>query len=507
MKKGKVYLIGAGPGAPDLITIKGRRCLEMADVVIYDRLVDQRLVSQAGAGAERIYVGKAPGSRMLSQEGINDLLVVKAKEGKLVARLKGGDPFVLGRGGEEAEALVKDGIPFEVVPGVTAAVAAPAYAGIPVTHRRLASSFAVVTGHEDPTKEESTIAWQGLATGVDTLVFLMGLANLKGIASELMKHDRPGTTPAALVYRGTEPEQRTVTGTLADIADRAAQTGLESPVALVVGQVVSLRDTLRWFDNRPLFGKKVLVTRSRRQASVLTELLSAEGALPLELPTIAVAPVPHWDVLDRVLSRLAELDWIVFTSVNGVEVFFQRLHHHKLDARALHRARLVAVGPATAQALEEQGLCADVTPQEYTTQGILSSLKGEKMAGARVLLPRAQIASEELAQGLVAMGAEIEQVATYRTSLAPERDNPALELLLAGQVDVVTFTSSSTVRGLAQLLADNLEPLHHTLNASIGPVTSATARELGIRVDVEAQEHTIPGLVQALTEHYARANK
>ncbi|MEE8472883.1 MAG: uroporphyrinogen-III C-methyltransferase [Dehalococcoidia bacterium] len=506
-RPGKVYLVGAGPGDPELLTLKGRRCLEEADVVLYDHLIDQSLLSHARPGTELILGGKRARDWVLDQEEINNLLVEKALEGKVVVRLKGGDPFVLGRGGEEAEALVREGVPYEVVPGITSAIAVPAYAGIPVTHRRLASSFAVVTGHEDPTREDSRIAWDRLATAVDTLIFLMGMENLAAIARKLIEHGRPAATPVALVHRGTGPRQETLTGTLQDIAGRAKNAGFGPPAVTIIGEVAGLREGLRWFDNRPLFGKRVLVTRSRTQASHLSRLLARAGAEPIELPTIEIEPASDPGALDRALGRLDGYDWLVFTSTNAVEAFFGRLRHMGRDARALGGAKICAIGLATAGELEGRGLVPDLVPPEFTSRGIIDSfkgegLKGEEIKGQRFLLPRADIAGEELAQGLSGLGARVEEVVAYKTVPAPESRERAPECLKAAQA--VTFTSSSTVRGLMDLLGKDGKALAGKMVACIGPVTAGTAREMGLRVDIVAREHTIPGLVAAMSEWYEK---
>ncbi|MEE8419194.1 MAG: uroporphyrinogen-III C-methyltransferase, partial [Dehalococcoidales bacterium] len=369
MKTGKVYLVGAGPGDPDLISVKGVNCLKRADTVIYDRLLDERLLEMAPPGAERIYVGKAAGEHTLPQDKINRLLVDKGKEGKTVVRLKGGDPFVLGRGGEEGEALKQNGIPFEIVPGITSAVAVPAYAGIPVTHRGMSSSFAVITGHEEPGKETSSINWENLATGVDTLVFLMGLKNLPEIAARLTEFGRPADTPVAVIKDGTRPGQVTVTGRLDNITDIVREARLTSPAIIVVGEVVGLREKLGWFDNRPLSGKRVLVTRARRQASALSKLLAEKGARPVELPAIDILPLQNTSELDGAILDLSNYDWIIFTSVNGVSAFWERLRELKLDSRALSGLKTGAIGPATAEALEAVGIIADFIPQTYTGEG------------------------------------------------------------------------------------------------------------------------------------------
>jgi uroporphyrinogen III methyltransferase/synthase len=494
---GIVYLVGAGPGDPGLITVAGRDCIRRAEVLVYDRLVGAALLAEAPLACERIDVGKQAGRHALPQAEINALLVARCRAGQVVTRLKGGDPFVFGRGGEEAEALAAAGLPFAVVPGVTSAIAAPAYAGIPVTHRALASAVHILTGHEDPTKPESRLAWEHIAPGDDTLVVLMGMEHLAGITAQLIAHGRPAGTPAALIERGTTPRQRTLTGTLADIAARAAAAGLAAPAVLVVGAVVGLRARLAWFDRRPLFGKRVLVTRAQAQASALSERLAALGAEPIELPTIRILPPADEGPLDAALARLGEYDWVIFTSANGVAHAFARLAAQGRDARAFAGCRLAAIGPATAAALAERGLRADRVAAEAVAEGLLATLAGEELAGRRVLLPQAEQAREALAAGLTARGAVVEVVAAYRT--VPEAADPAaLALVRAGQIDVVTLTSASAARHLAAALGGELGGLERALVAAIGPVTAAAAAELGLRVGVVAAEHTIPGLVAAI---------
>ncbi|MGB6895656.1 MAG: uroporphyrinogen-III C-methyltransferase [Dehalococcoidia bacterium] len=501
---GKVWLVGAGPGDPGLLTLAGAACLARAEVVLYDRLVHPRLLDLAPAGAERIYVGKQAGGHTLTQDEINALLVARACEGKRVVRLKGGDPYVFGRGGEEAEALVAAGVPFEVVPGVTSAVAAPAYAGIPVTHRGLASSVAVVTGHEDAAKEESSIDWARLATGVDTLVLLMGVANLPDIAEQLVRHGRPPETPAAVIEWGTLPRQRTVSGTLGDIARRAAEAGLQPPAVTVVGEVAGLRETLRWFDNRPLFGKRVLVTRTRRQASALSQALAEAGAEPIELPTIEIEPRADPGAVQAALDalRAGAYAWALFTSANGVELFFGHLRERGLDARAFGSAMVAAIGPGTAEALAGEGIAADLVPEDFLAEGLLRALAEHEMADRRVLVPRAEGARRELIEGLEAQGARVDELTLYRSAVPREPDAEGLRRLRAGELDIVTFASSSAVRNLAEMLGDNPEPLRRPLIACIGPVTAQAAEELGLTVGLVSEEHTIPGLVRALEEKY-----
>ncbi len=501
-EKGKVYLVGAGPGDPALITVKGLECIRKADVIIYDHLVDDRLLSQACPEAELIYVGKRPQSHTMSQDEINNLLVSRAKQDKVVVRLKGGDPFVFGRGGEEAEALASHQIPFELVPGVPAAVAAPAYAGIPVSHRGLASSFAVVTGHEDPSKDRSSIAWDKLSTGVDTLVFLMGARNLPQIVEQLIQNGRSPATPIALIRHGSVHSQQTIVGTLEDIVTQARN--FEPPVVIIVGEVVRLRDRLRWFDNRPLFGKKVLVTRARHQASALSKLLMEHGAEAVEMPTIEIEATPDHRGLDKAISSLSEYNWVIFTSTNAVEVFFDRLHANGLDSREFGGIRVCAIGPATSGALEKRGLLPDYVPQEYASEGIVAGFKKQNIRGSRILLPRAEAAGEELLEGLSRLGARVEQVAIYRTVPPGDVVSRGKQMLLKGEIDIVTFTSSSTVRNLVSILGDKSKALDGTRVACIGPITAATAAELGIRVDIVAEEHTIPGLVRSIEQAYDR---
>lgn len=502
MKAGRVYLVGAGPGDPGLISQKGLECLARADVVVYDRLIDERLLDSAPLETERIYVGKTALEHAMEQNEINQLLVDKAKEGKTVVRLKGGDPFVLGRGGEEAQTLGHDGIPFEVVPGVSSAVAVPAYAGIPVTHRGVASSFAVITGHEAADKDSSSIAWEKLATGVDTLVFLMGMHNLSGIVEKLVKNGRPPNTPVAVIKDGTRSQQRTIVGSLTDIADKIAEQQFTAPAVIVVGEVVRLREKLRWFDNRPLFGKRILVTRARRQASVLSRLLSEHGAQAIELPAIDIQPIPNTNGLDRAISNLAQYQWVLFTSVNGVEAFFQRLCSQKLDSRALHNLRIGSIGPATAKALETRGIAVDYLPEVYTSQGLITGLKGWDISGQRFLLPRADIADKELTQGISQLGAEAHDVAIYQTVAATDTLSQAKEMLISGEIDIITFTSSSTVSNLLAVFEGKTAMVNNTKVACIGPKTADTATKAGLKADIIAKEHTIPGLVSAIEQYF-----
>ena len=507
---GKVYLIGAGPGDPGLLTVKGREALERADVVVYDRLAHPSLLDYAPPSAERIFAGKARGQQELTQDGINSLLVQKAQAGLRVARLKGGDPFVFGRGGEEALELARNGVPFEVVPGVSSAIAAPAYAGIPVTHRGIATGFTVVSGSEDPSKPESTVRWQELARSLaaqgGTLMTLMGWASMEKILDALQTAGLSADTPVALVQWGTWNRQRTVTGTLVTAAARGRAAGLAAPVVAVIGEVVSLRDELAWFDNRPLFGQRVLVTRSRTQASRMCELLEDAGATPVELPSIAIAPPEDFAPLDDALSGLSSFGWVIFASVNSVDSVFGRLDGQGKDARAFGSARVGAIGPATSSALERRGIRPDFTPSRSVSSAALEELAAYGWGGISVLLPSADIGRDELADGLSRLGARVERVTAYRTITPPDAAQRARDSLAEG-IDVATFTSSSTVRNLLALLQEGdgpgMEALSGSLIACIGPVTSGTARELGLRVDVEAEEHTVDGLADALIKYFS----
>ena len=500
---GCVYLVGAGPGDPGLITVKGRECIARADVLIYDYLASPALLAHADPQAEKIYVGKKGGDHTLPQEGINRLIVEKARQGKSVARLKGGDPFIFGRGGEEAEVLIAAGVPFEVVPGVTAAIGASAYAGIPLTHRDHTSDVAFVTGHEDPTKSESSINWKALATGIGTLVFFMGVKNLGAIVRNLIANGKADDTPVAVVRWGTTPSQRTVTGNLSTIETVVREAGIKAPAIIIVGTVVTLRDTMRWFEDRPLFGRRIVVTRAREQASGLIHQLTALGAECIQCPTIKVKPPKDWTPLDKAIETIDQYDWIVFTSVNGVEYFFARLFEKGRDVRALGHIRTAAIGPVTAERLLDRGLQCDILPQSYRAESVVEAFSATEAEGARVLLPRAKEARSVLPVELTRMGMTVDEVTVYETWQAQESADELLARLEAGTVDMVTFTSSSTVKNFLQLLppdrANRL--LQGIAVASIGPITSRTAADLGLAVTVEAETYTIPGLIQAIVKH------
>jgi uroporphyrinogen III methyltransferase/synthase len=491
--KGKVYLVGAGPGDPGLITVKGLKCLAEADVIVYDYLIDQGLLSGTKEGAELIYVGKKAGAHTLPQEEINAILLIKAEQGKMVVRLKGGDPFILGRGGEEAEALAANNIPFEVVPGVTAAVAAPAYAGIPLTHRRLSSSFAVATGHE----ESSAIS--KLAS--DTLVFLMGVANLASIIFKLTEGGLSPATPAALIQWGTTPRQKVIQGTLSNIVLVAEEENITPPAVLVVGKVVELHHKLSWFETKPLFGKRVLVTREKDKTGKLQRLLKLEGAWPIEVPAIKIEATPDQYLRDIIL-RFPDFNWLILTSVNGVQALFDHLYRNDMDARKLSNLSICAIGSATAESLRQHGLVADLVPSQYTSQGILDSLRERGIDGQKVLLLRSQLANSDLPQGLLRLGAQVEEVAIYHVLPANTLDEETRRLLAQEKIDVITFTSPSTIKGLMTLVGGDVAILNKALVACLGPVTATQAREVGLKVDVIAEKHTMEGLVKALVGRY-----
>ena len=507
MKQGIVYLIGAGPGDPGLITVKGRDCLRRAEVVVYDYLANPALLAEAPPEAERIYVGKTRGQHHTPQQQINALLVERAQRGQVVARLKGGDPYVFGRGGEEAEELVTAGVPFEVVPGISAGFAAATYAGIPLTHRDFTTSLGLVTGHENPLKKVSNLDWQKLATGVGTLVFYMGMTNLALIAEQLMANGRAPETPVAVIRWGTTPQQQTITATLADVVAKVTEAGLKPPAVIVVGEVVRLRDKLRWFDQRPLFGRKVLVTRSPQQAQSLVGLLQTAGAEAVCLPTVEIAPPASWAELDAAIAELTSTDYLILTSANGVDAFFERLHAADLDGRALHNVTIVAVGPKTAAAIAHHGLRADLIPQRYQAEGIIELLQQRNLNGKRILYPRSASARDLLESELSKTGAEVRAPIAYRTEPATEEADRLRDLLAGEKLDAVTFTSASTVEHcLALLTPHEVDYLDRAVIAAIGPLTAAAARKHGLTVDVEPNEATCEALVTALTNHFRPAD-
>lgn len=501
-QRGMVLIVGAGPGDPGLITLRGVRALMRADVIVYDQLANDELLQFARKDARLVYVGKKGGDHTIPQKEINDLLVQEAKKGFVVARLKGGDPFIFGRGGEEAEILAREGIPIEVIPGVTSAISVPAYAGIPLTHREFTSTVAFVTGHEDPSKGKSGIDWARLS-GIGTLVFLMGVRNLSGITRNLIEGGKDPATPAALVRWGTTPDQETVTGTLGDISKKAAAKKITPPAVLVVGGVVSLRDRLNWFEGKPLFGKGIVITRPEDQAGEFAALLQEEGARVIRFPAIEIAPPESWEGLDRAIERIESYHWVIFTSANGVRFFFSRLRERGRDVRDLKGLRICTIGPATARAVEERGLRVDIIPEEYISEGILAAFKGRDLRGKKILLPRAEVARDVLPEGLEKLGASVEAVTAYRTIRSAYRKSDLQPLIEEGKVDVITFTSPSTVMHFREIMGKDFRLPEKVKIACLGPVTAAAAKKHGYSVDILQARYTIPGMVEAIGDYFA----
>jgi uroporphyrinogen III methyltransferase/synthase len=501
---GKAFLVGSGPGDPGLLTLRGAECVRSADVIVYDYLACPEVLDWAPPGCEKIYVGKKAGCHSAPQEEINGLLLAKTAAGKQVVRLKGGDPFVFGRGGEEAEALAAHGVPFEIVPGVTSAVAAPAFAGIPVTHRSCSSSFYVVTGHEEPGKKESAIPWEALARSASTLIFLMGVKRLPVISARLIEAGLSPATPAAVVRWGGTQRQKTFTAPLGEIAELAARHAVRPPAVIVVGSVVGLRDRISWFERRPLFGKILLVTRAAGQASQLSAGLRALGAYVVELPAIAFCAPVDTAALDSAIRRVGEFRWLIFTSVNGVKWFLKRVWETGGDARSLAGPEVMTIGPATGQALEERGIRMRF-PSTYIAEDLVNYLSKKEISGAKVLLAGAEEVRPALVEGLKRLGASVEKVACYRTVAAKADPSQAAELLKSGELDMFTFTSSSTVTHTMSLLEGVLprEELERVPAACLGPITAETARRAGLKVKVVAEEQTIDGLIRALLSFYS----
>ena len=498
---GKVYLVGAGPGDAGLITVRGVECIQKADVILYDNLVNSSLLKYARPEAELISAGKTSKKHTLTQDDTNALLVAKAREGKIVTRLKGGDPFVFGRGGEEAQELQKAGIEFEIVPGISSSIAAPAYAGIPVTYRGLASAFMVVTGHEDPTKEETAVNWEQVAKFSGTRVILMGVEHIGRIASELMAHGAAADTPVAMVRWGTTCQQQTIQGTLATIGDIAERAGFKPPAVTVIGEVARLRDKLKWFERRPLFGKRIVVTRSREQAGELMRQLTELGADVLEIPTISIRPPKKIGPLREAIEGIGLYDWLVFTSPNGVEAFFHEFFAKHKDIRSIGALKIAAIGEATAQRVTELHLEVDLQPAEFTSEALLAEFKKSvSCENLKFLLPRANLADERLARGLEDLGAIVDDLDANQTVPDTEDRNGHRARLLNEGADLITFTSSSTVANFCDLMdvPALLKRFPQMRLVSIGPQTTAAAKAHGLETAAEAKIHTIPGLADAV---------
>lgn len=490
------------------MTIRGMEVLGKADLVVYDYLVNPRLLALARKDAGIIYVGKKAGIKERSQGEINRLLIESAKKGKTVARLKGGDPFVFGRGGEEAEALSKKGIPFEVVPGVTSASAVPAYAGIPLTHRDVTSSFAVVTGHEDPRKERSNIPWDVLAK-IGTVVFLMGVRNIEKNMRVLMDHGKPPATPAAVITWGTYPSQTVATGTLGGIARVVKKRkDIASPAIVVVGEVVNLRDVINWYEMKPLFGKRILVTRAREQSEPFLRMLEEDGAEVIEFPVIEIAPPASFDDLDRAIGSVRDYDWLVFTSVNGVARFFERLMDSGMDVRELYGLRIAAIGEATAGEIEKKGVRVELLPVEYRAEGLIELFGKENMNGKRVLIPRAREARDVLPVKLREMGAVVDVVTAYETIRPGKQAAARIKgMLEKNTIDAVTFTSSSTVRNFLDIFPGFKPVRGKPALACIGPITGRTLKGAGFKVGIMPAEYTVEKLAQAIAGYFEKKNR
>lgn len=495
---GICYLVGAGPGDPGLLTIRGKECIELADVVVYDYLSNVEFLRYARPDAEKIYVGKKAKDHTLTQEGINKLIVEKARAGKIVTRLKGGDPVLFGRGAEEAGELVDAGIAFEIVPGITSAIAGPAYAGIPVTHRSHCSQLTIFTGHEDPTKPESSLDYAKIAQADGTKVMLMGVERIEEITKKLIENGAKPNTPIALTRWATTGRQRTIEGTLETIAGIVQETGFKAPAVCVIGTVVLERDKLNWFEKRPLFGKRIVVTRTRQQAGGLTKQLSLLGASVLEIPTIKIEPPEDLKAFGQLVMDSHTYEWIVFTSPNGVDRFFEMFYKLYDDARSIGAAKIAAIGPGTAERVKAYHLAVDLMPEKFVAEGLIKAFKEQSVENQTVLWVKAESTREVLGNELVGLGAILDEAIAYRT-VPEDADHESITQFKEEGADVITFTSSSTVEHFLELKV----PLPEGIKvASIGPITSDTLRKHGVRIDIEAKEHSIPGLVKAIEKHF-----
>ncbi len=504
MAAGLVYLIGAGPGDIGLLTIKGARCLQKADAVVYDFHLNSQILTYIKHDAEFIYAGKRGGHHALTQDEINQTLVEQAKQGKVVCRLKGGDPFVFGRGGEEAEVLAAEGIPFEIIPGVSSSIAAPAYAGIPLTHRKYSSSFAVITGNEDATKPDSTMNWEAIAKSFDTLVFLMGVKNLHAITSQLVRHGKSPETPAALVRWGTRPDQRTVVGTVGTIADLAAEQGIKPPAVMVIGEVVRLRPTLSWYEKKPLFGQRILITRDYTgEYSVLEDL----GAELFEFPTVEIVPPDDYAELDSTIARIERYHWLVFTSANGFNYFLERFRALDRDIRDLKGIRICAIGPKTSEAIQSFALKVDLIPAEFNAEGLCEAFLEEKtsLAGMRILLPRAGAARELFPDKIRALGGAIDTPVTYRGVKAERHGKRLKRFLKEGRITVATFTSAMTFNNFMEIMGEDAHVVLKDVKiAAIGPITARAIEKTGLHVSIMPEKATIGDMVIAIVEKVAK---
>jgi uroporphyrinogen III methyltransferase/synthase len=506
--KGKVYLVGAGPGDIGLLTVKGLRCLQKAEVVIYDFHLNAQVLNYINHDAEFIYAGKRGGHHTMTQDEINNILIQKAKEGKIICRLKGGDPFVFGRGGEEAEVLSREGIDFEVVPGVSSSIAAPAYSGIPLTHRLYSSSFAVIPGYEDTTKKESSIEWAKIATGVGTLVFLMAVKNVDMITQKLIENGRSPDTPVAVIRWGTRPDQRTIVGTLKDIGGIIKEKEIKPPAVMVVGDVVRLRESLKWYEKKPMFGHRILVTREHLEGF---EPLEELGAEIIEFPTIEVVPPENYDELDKSIDKIEIYDWLIFTSRNGVKYFFKRFFEKDRDIRDLKDLKICAIGTKTAQEIKKYGIKTDLIPDTFRAEGLIEAFtpsypplatggtEGGVLKGIRFLLPRAEAAREIFPEKVKELGGEIDVPVTYRTIKPESRGKRLKRFLKEGRISIATFTSASTFNNFREIMEKDADELLKGVTiAAIGPVTAKAVENAGLHVDIVPKEATIEAMVEEI---------
>ncbi len=500
-RRGKVYLVGAGPGDIGLLTVRGLRCLQKADVVVYDFHLNAQILNYIKKEAEFVYAGKRGGHHEMTQDEINNTLVEKALEGKIVCRLKGGDPFVFGRGGEEAQVLAREGIEFEVVPGISSAIAVPAYAGIPLTHREYASSFVVLPGNEASTKEESSIDWRFLAAQKGTIVFLMAVKNIGQVTQRLIEYGKPADTPVAVIRWGTRADQRTVVSTLSEVPEAVANHVIRPPAVVVIGDVVRLRAQLNWYERKPLFGQRILITRPYKEEY---EPLESLGAEIIEFPTIEVVPPESYRDLDRAIDNINSYDWIVFTSANGVRFFFRRYFELERDVRDLKGIKICAVGSSTASSVREYGIKVDLVPESFRAEGLIDAFGGmDSVKGLRILLPRADVAREVFPERIRQLGGMIDVPVTYR-AVRPERHAKRLQRFLKeGRITIATFTSGATFTNLCEMLGDDvIELLRDVTIVAIGPVTKKEIEKRGLQVKIMPGKATIADMVDAITKHF-----
>ena len=507
-KKGKVYLIGVGPGDIGLLTVKGLRCLKKAEAVVYDFHLNSQILNYIDHDAEFIYAGKRGGHHAMTQDEINQALVDKAKEGKIVCRLKGGDPFIFGRGGEEAEVLVAEGIEFELIPGISSSISAPAYAGIPLTHRKFSSSFSVITGNEDITKSESTMNWSSLASNLDTLVFLMGVKNITAITSKLIEHGKSPDTPVAIVRWGTRPDQKTVVSNLKEIAGLVKEENIRPPAVMVVGNVVKLRETLKWYENKPLFGNRILITR---EYNTDYEPLEDLGAEIFEFPTIKIVPPKSYDELDRTIDKIGTYNWLIFTSANGFRHFIQRFLDKDCDIRDMKGIKICAIGSKTAEAIRKYGIKVDMVPEEFNAEGLIKAISDQQSAvslkNIKILLPRAEVAREVFPEKVRELGGEIDLPVAYRTTMPEKHGKRLKRFLKEGRIAVATFTSGATFRNFMHMMGvDSRDFLENIPIAAIGPVTAKAIEKAGLKVAIMPKEATIKAMVDEIIK-WAQKNR